>query len=83
MVGDDSVIALGGVIGTVGKTGSAESGNFSLENLNVGGISGCLARTGTKGTRINCFLLFRIVDHSFGPDAEKCSQIGLRQMDDM
>ena len=81
MVGDDSVIALGGVIGTVGKTGSAESGNFSLENLNIRLNGGYSARTGAKGTRIDGFLLFRIVDHSFGPNTEECHEISLVQMD--
>ena len=83
MVGDDSVLALGCIVGAVGKTGLAESGNFSLEDLDIRWIGGCMARTGSKGTRVDGFLLFRIVDHSFGPDAEECSQISLVQMDHM
>ena len=72
MVGNDSVIALDGVVGAVGKTRSAQSGNFCLKNLDIGWIGGCAARTGSKGTRI--------VDHPFRPNAEECSQIGLVQV---
>ena len=81
MVGNDSVIALGGVIGSVCKTGAAECGNLRLEDLDIWRISGCAAWTGSKRTRVDGLLLLRIVDHSFGPDAEECSQISLIEMD--
>ena len=81
MVGDDPVVTLGGVVGAVGKTGSTECGNFSVENLDVRWIGGCSARTCTKGTRIDGFLLFRIVDHSFGPNAEECSEVSFIRVD--
>ena len=80
MVGDDPVIALSVIIGAVGKTRSAQSCNFCLKNLDIGWIGGCAARTGSKGTRIDGFLLFRIVDYPFRPNAEECSQIGLIQV---
>ena len=40
-----------------------------------------MARTGTKGTRIDGFLLLRVVYHPFGPNAEECSEVSLVQMD--
>ena len=56
VVRDDSIITLGGIVGAVGKTGLAESGNFSLEDLDIRWIGGCMARTGSKGTRVDGFL---------------------------
>ena len=81
MVGNDSIITLSGVIGAVGKTRSAQSGDFCLEDLDIGWISGCTARMGSKGTRIDGFLLLRVVYHPFGPNAEECSEVSLIQMD--
>ena len=81
MVGNDSVIVLGGVVGAIGQTRSAQSGNFGLEDLDIGWISGCADRLGSKGTWVDGLLLLRIVDHSFGPNAEECSKISLVQMD--
>ena len=81
VVRDDSIITLGGIVGAVGKTRLAQSANFSLEDLDIGWISGCAPRPSTKGTWVDGLLLLRIVDHSFGPNAEECSQISLVQMD--
>ena len=50
MVGDDSVVALGCVIGAVGETGSAECGNFSL---------------GGAGYIVFCFVFAHIVSSVF------------------
>ena len=83
MVGNDSVIVLGGVVGAIGQTRSAQSRNFGLEDLDIGWIGGCTARTGTKGTRVDGLLLLRVVDHPFGPNAEECGEVSLVQMDHM
>ena len=81
MVRDDSIITLGCIIRTVGKTGSAEGGNFCLEDLDIGWISGCTTRTGTKGTRVDSLLLLRIVDHPFGPNTEECCEVSFIEKD--
>ena len=71
MTWNDSIIALGGVIGTGAKGRSEEMGMFELEHLHKWWISGGSTRTGAKRARVDRMGLLSGKDHASRPDAEE------------
>ena len=81
MIGNNAIVALGCIIGTVCKGSTREGSNFRLENSEEWRVSGSAARTCTIGSTIDSITTFGGYHHTFEPNAEDGREISFVQVD--
>ena len=81
MVRNDAIVALGGIIWSVGKRGPRQSRYFSLKDGQKCRIHGRLSRTCAIRTTIDRLRRFRVSHHAAEPKTEKSSEISFIEVD--